>query len=458
LLTNYCGSMFFAQLRYSSLITAIQYIIDLVVLNLFLHLLPINFQTPLLIHIYISVAWIVIATKNEFYTVYRFSKVTYIVKQLFVQFVFFFLVLYAFIGFFKQPIISRLALGQYFIIVCLTISTLKLLGYFLLMEYREKVKGSLRNVVIIGKNKKTDQLRKVFEERREFGYNFKKQFAPKAEGFKVHDCFSYIQENSIDEIYCSVSELKNEEIGKFISFADNNLKTLKFIPDNKNIFSKKLKFEYYDYIPVLSLRDIPLDSPINAFIKRTFDVVFSLFVIIGLLSWLTPILALLITWESKGPVFFRQTRNGIDNREFYCYKFRSMAPNNNADHIQATKNDMRITKIGKFIRKTSIDELPQFYNVLFGTMSVVGPRPHMVKHTNEYATSVDKYMVRHFVKPGITGLAQVRGYRGEIEQEADIQNRIKFDIFYIENWSLFLDLKIIVQTVLNAIKGEAKAY
>ncbi len=135
-----------------------------------------------------------------------------------------------------------------------------------------------------------------------------------------------------------------------------------------------------------------------------------------------------------------------------------MAPNKNADNVQATKNDMRITKIGRFIRRTSIDELPQFYNVLFSTMSVVGPRPHMVKHTNEYAASVDKYMVRHFVKPGITGLAQVRGYRGEIETENDIQNRIKFDIFYIENWSMFLDLKIIVQTVLNAFKGEAKAY
>ena len=326
------------------------------------------------------------------------------------------------------------------------------------MEYRERIKGNLRNVVIIGKNKKTDQLRNVFKERTEFGYDFKKQFSPKAKDFDLQDCFNYIQENNIDEIYCSVSELKNEEIAKFISFADNNLKTLKFIPDNKNIFSKKLKFEYYDYIPVLSLRDIPLDNPINAFIKRSFDIIFSLMVIVGLLSWLTPILALLITLESKGPVFFRQTRNGIDNREFYCYKFRSMAPNKNADDVQATKNDMRITKIGKFIRKTSIDELPQFYNVLFGTMSVVGPRPHMVKHTNEYASSVDKYMVRHFVKPGITGLAQVRGYRGEIEQEADIQNRIKFDIFYIENWSLFLDLKIIVQTVINALKGEAKAY
>ena len=219
-----------------------------------------------------------------------------------------------------------------------------------------------------------------------------------------------------------------------------------------------MKFEYYDYIPVLSLRDIPLDDPINAFLKRTFDIFFSLLVIIGLLSWLTPILAILITLESKGPVFFRQTRNGIDNREFYCYKFRSMAPNKNADSIMATKNDMRITKIGKFIRKTSIDELPQFYNVLFGTMSVVGPRPHMVKHTNEYSFKIDKYMVRHFVKPGITGLAQVRGYRGEIEQESDILNRTKFDIFYIENWSMFLDLKIILQTFLNAIRGEDKAY
>jgi putative colanic acid biosynthesis UDP-glucose lipid carrier transferase len=181
-------------------------------------------------------------------------------------------------------------------------------------------------------------------------------------------------------------------------------------------------------------------------------------VILGLLSWLTPLLAIIISLESKGPIFFRQKRNGIENKEFYCYKFRSMTLNNDADRFQASKNDMRITKVGRFIRRTSIDELPQFYNVFFGDMSVVGPRPHMVKHTNEYANKVDKYMLRHFVKPGITGLAQVRGYRGEIESEADILNRIKFDIFYIENWSLFLDIKIVFQTVLNAIKGEDKAY
>ncbi len=450
--------MFFKQYRYSGFIIPISYLIDLLIINLLAYYLPLQFRYPVLLYTYINLAWIIIAIKSQFYVVYRYTKVTRILVLIFHQFFFFFLILYAFIGFFKQPNMSRLALAEYLGLSLILISAIKFFSYYLLMNYRRKIKGNLRNVVVVGKNKKAEQLVLVFNERREYGYNFLKQFSLKTLDFNIEECFSYIINQNVDEIYCSVSELKNEEITKFINFADNNLKTLKFIPDNKNIFAKKLKFEYYDYIPVLSLRDIPLDNPINAFIKRSFDVAFSLIVIVGLLSWLTPILAILITLESKGPVFFRQTRNGIDNREFYCYKFRSMAPNKNADNIQATKNDMRITKIGRFLRSTSIDELPQFYNVLFGTMSVVGPRPHMVKHTNEYAASVDKYMVRHFVKPGITGLAQVRGYRGEIETDSDIQNRIKFDIFYIENWSLFLDVKIIVQTIINAFKGEAKAY
>lgn len=450
--------MFSNQYRFSGFFTLISYIIDLMVINLFAYFLPINLYEPALFHSYISLGWVIVSVKNEFYKVYRYTKVPIILRKLFTQFFFFFLILYAFIGFFKQPNMSRFALAQYFLLVFWVVFLIKFINYVLMMNYRERVKGSLRHVVVVGKNKKTAQLIQVFEDREEYGYEFKKQFCPQEETFNIQDCFDFIIQNKIDEIYCSVSELRNSEIMEFINFSDNNLKTLKFIPDNKNIFAKKLKFEYYDYIPVLSLRDIPLDDSINAFLKRSFDIVFSIVIIIGLLSWLTPLLAILITLESKGPVFFRQTRNGIDNREFYCYKFRSMAPNQNADDVQATKNDMRITKIGRFIRKTSIDELPQFYNVLFGTMSVVGPRPHMVKHTNEYATSVDKYMVRHFVKPGITGLAQVRGYRGEIENDTDIQNRIKFDIFYIENWSLFLDIKIMVQTIINAVRGEAKAY
>ena len=450
--------MLFKQHRFSGLITPISYLMDLLVVNLFTNFLPINFQNPWLFHSYISITWLIISFKNEFYEVHRYSKVVVILRKLFTQFVFFFLVLYAYIGFFKQPLMSRLALGKYFLLVFAGVFILKFLNYILLMQYRSLWKGNIRNVVVIGKSKKANQLISVFQDRKEFGYKFRRQFSTKDQNFDLITCFRYIVNNDIDEIYCSVSELRNDEIASFIDFADNNLKTLKFLPDNKNIFAKKLKFEYYDYLPILSLRDIPLHNPLNAFVKRLFDIVFALVVIFGILLWFGPLLALLIRLESKGPIFFIQKRTGFDNREFQCFKFRSMAINEDSDDKQAAKNDMRVTKIGRFIRKTSIDELPQFYNVLFGNMSVVGPRPHMLKHTDEYANRVDKYMLRHFVKPGITGLAQIRGYRGEIEKESDIQNRIKFDIFYVENWSFILDIKIIVQTVLNAFKGEEKAY
>ena len=245
---------------------------------------------------------------------------------------------------------------------------------------------------------------------------------------------------------------------KMIDFADNNLKVLKFIPDNKEIYTKNLDFNYYGLIPILSLRKIPIDNPLNKFLKRLFDIILSLIVIVGILSWLTPILALFIKIESKGPVFFKQKRNGLDYKEFYCFKYRSMRPNPDAHLHQIRKGDPRVTNIGKLIRKTSIDELPQFINVLKGEMSVVGPRPHMVSHTHMYAEKIDKFMVRHFVKPGITGLAQVSGFRGEVEDDVFIANRVKYDIFYLENWSLLMDIKIVFQTVFNAVKGEDKAY
>ena len=450
--------MFYKHDKFGFLVYPMSFLVDLLIINLFAYFLPLRFEYPVLFHLYITLAWLLISLRNSFYKIYPYSKVTRVLRLLSRQFFFYFLILYAFIGFFKQPNMSRLALAQYGALVFATISTIKFISYYLLMRFREKVKGDLRNVVVIGRNKKTAQLIRVFNRRVEYGYRFKKQFCPNEGAFDLQACFQYIIDNDIDEIYCSISELRNNEITAFINFADNNLKTLKFLPDNKNIYSKKLKFEYYDYLPILSLRDIPLHNPINAFIKRSFDILFSLVVIVGLLSWLTPLLAILIRIESKGPLFFMQKRTGLDNRDFYCYKFRSMALNKDADQQQAKKDDMRITRIGRFIRKTSIDELPQFYNVLFGHMSVVGPRPHMLKHTDEYAGKVDKYMVRHFVKPGITGLAQIRGYRGEVQKDSDIQNRIKFDIFYIENWSFLLDSKIIVQTILNMFRGEEKAY
>src|SRR5699024_8491757 len=224
------------------------------------------------------------------------------------------------------------------------------------------------------------------------------------------------------------------------------------------ILSRKMIMEYYGVLPIISLRKIAVDESLNKIVKRAFDIIMSLLVLVGILSWLTPLLAILIKLDSRGPVFFKQKRNGLDYQEFYCYKFRSMHPNLTADLHQVSRGDQRITRVGRFLRKTSLDELPQFLNVLFGDMSVVGPRPHMVSHTHMYAEKIDKFMVRHFIKPGITGLAQVSGYRGEVETEKDIINRVKYDIFYLENWSLFLDLKIIFLTIYNIIKGEDKAY
>ena len=444
--------------RYSSLIRPLFGFMDLVIINMAVFYIEINLKNVYAFCLYISISWIIIAVKNHFYEIHRYTRLIKIVPLLFRQIIFFAIALYAYIGFFKQPLMSRLALGDYLLLVFLLIGIFKFLTIFLLKKYRSVLGGNIRKVIVIGNNEKTRQLIQTFKTRLDFGYKFDAQFSIKDEDFTMENCFDYIIENDIDEIYFSVAELSNKQINKLKDFADNNLRELKFIPDNKEIYSKKLKYEYYDYIPVLSLRVIPIQEPVSQFIKRFFDILFSLFVIVFVLSWLTPILAIYIKLESKGPVFFKQSRNGFNYKEFECYKFRSMTPNKDAHLHQATKGDNRITKVGAFIRKTSMDELPQFFNVLFGDMSVVGPRPHMVSHTNMYAQRIDKFMVRHFVKPGITGLAQVSGFRGEVEKDDDIVSRVKYDIFYIENWSLLLDVKIILQTVTNAIKGEEKAY
>lgn len=369
------------------------------------------------------------------------------------------LVVFAFSGLYYKINILPETIFKYVGSVFLLISIFKFALYYLLQRYRVSFGGNFRITAILGKNKQTQALEEFFTENPEYGYSHTKTFSFKnITDEEIEACFRFMKEEKVDEIYCSLSQLTNSQLNKVVDFADNNLKLVKFLPDNKDVYSKKLKYEYYDYIPILSLRNIPLEDSVNQFVKRVFDIVFSSLVIVFLLSWLTPLIAILIKLESKGPVFFKQSRNGFNYREFDCYKFRSMMPNKTAHLHQATRGDQRVTRVGKFIRKTSIDELPQFYNVLFGDMSVVGPRPHMVSHTNMYAKKIDKFMVRHFVKPGITGLAQISGYRGEVETDKDIIGRVKYDIFYIENWSLLLDFKIIFKTLINTIRGEEKAY
>ncbi|RLD30831.1 MAG: undecaprenyl-phosphate glucose phosphotransferase [Bacteroidetes bacterium] len=451
--------MIFKTGRYSGFLRPISYIIDLLII----HVLAYQFFESNFLFlnyvIFVSIVWIIIAVRSNFYEIYRFTRVTKILSLVGKQGVLFFLLVFAFFGFYSELGQTPLSIITYALQVILYITIAKLAIYYLLKKYRVLLRGNLRRVVIIGLNQKTDQLRKFFEDNPEYGYNLKQIFDLSGpDKASMEDCLDFIKNNNIDEIYSSVAELSNENITKLTEFADNNLKILKFLPDNKEIYTKRLDFTYYGFLPILSMRKIPIEEPFNKFIKRGFDIALALLIILGVLSWLTPLLGLIIKLESKGPVFFKQRRNGLDYKEFFCFKFRSMRPNPMAHLHQVRKDDPRITRIGKIIRKTSIDELPQFINVLKGEMSVVGPRPHMVSHTHMYAERVDKFMVRHFIKPGITGLAQVSGYRGEVEDENHIINRVKYDIFYLENWSLLLDLKIVSQTIYNALRGEERAY
>ena len=449
----------FKRGRFSGYIRPISYLIDLSIINVLAFMFFSNNFQILNFVIFTSIAWIVLSLKSNFYEIYRFTQVVKILSLISKQFVIFVLIIFAFFGYYGEVNKNPIEIFKYILLVFLFVTIFKLAIYYLLKKYRRLFGGNYRNTVIIGKNRKTDQLEKFFLDNPEYGYQHQETFDIRGRNkVSIEECFDYILNNEVDEIYSSVAELTNNELLQLIDFADNNLKILKFLPDNKEIYTKKLDFTYYGFLPILSLRKIPMEEPFNKFIKRVFDVVLSLLIIVGLLSWLTPILGLLIKLESSGPVFFKQKRNGLDYKEFYCYKFRSMTPNPLAHLYQATKEDERVTRVGRIIRKTSMDELPQFINVLKGEMSVVGPRPHMVSHTQMYAGRIDKFMVRHFIKPGITGLAQVSGYRGEVESDVDIIKRVRFDIFYLENWSLLLDLKIAFQTVYNAIRGEEKAY
>ena len=447
--------------RYSRFLRPISVFIDIVVVNSFIFLFFFYNDVLLgkLTYIIFSFLWIISSLLTRFYEVYRFTKVLRIFTIIFYQFVLFTVLVFAYLGATESNVPNSFIILLYINYCFIPIVGFKLLLYYGLQRYRLGFGGNFRKTIIIGNNEAVTELKGFFGSQKELGYENRKTFHFESpESFDIESCFTFILNNNIDEVYCSVNELKKDQIKSLVLFCENNFKILKFISERGGILSKKLQSDTYGFSTVQSLRPMPLSNDYNTFIKRFFDIVFSFLVIVFLLSWVTPLLGLLIKIESKGPVFFKQTRNGLKFKEFRCLKFRSMVENKTADTQQATKNDVRVTRIGRFLRKTSIDELPQFFNVLLGDMSVVGPRPHMIKENERYAKSIKKFMVRHFVKPGITGMAQVKGFRGEIETETDIINRVKYDIYYLENWTILLDLNIIFLTSVNFLTGQKKAY
>jgi putative colanic acid biosynthesis UDP-glucose lipid carrier transferase len=362
------------------------------------------------------------------------------------------------------------ALSRLFIIVVLSSIPIALLInrflYLAIYQYFKKKDYLMSKVVVIGYNNLSKKLVNYLEEdgihKEIVGYCEENENIHELSHYpilsNIDSAFEVCREHGITEIYSTIAPEHNPSIYRLIQNADQNCIRFKIVPDLGFFINKKMYIDYLKEIPVMMLRKEPLEDLGNRVKKRVFDLVVSSLVLIFILSWLVPLIAFLIWLESKGPVFFKQERSGKDNKVFYCLKFRSMYVNEQSHLQQATKNDRRITRIGRFLRRTSLDEFPQFINVLKGEMSIVGPRPHMLKHTDEYSQLIGMYMVRQFLKPGITGWAQVNGLRGETQTVSQMQQRVEHDLWYLENWSLILDLKIMYLTVFNTFKGDKNAF
>ena len=355
----------------------------------------------------------------------------------------------------------------FLIILGLSLSVERLILRYIVKRYRTKGRN-LRFVVLVGSSRSMNELYHEMTEQDWSGYRVLGYFDYERNFDMPEECKYLGTPDMVEEflevnkhvhyLYCGLRDIYKNDIIKIISLCENNLVRFYSVPNMHNYVQNMVYLDAVGSVPILKLRSENISRLGNKFLKRAFDIVFS-----GLfLCTVFPIVLIIVTIVTKitmpGPVFFRQKRNGLNDKEFYCLKFRSMKVNADADKLQATKDDPRKTKWGNIMRKTNIDELPQFINVFLGDMSVVGPRPHMLKHTEEYSKLIDKYMVRHLVKPGVTGWSQVTGFRGETKELKDMAGRIRGDIWYIEHWSFWLDIYIIYKTVANVFKGEEKAY
>jgi putative colanic acid biosynthesis UDP-glucose lipid carrier transferase len=336
--------------------------------------------------------------------------------------------------------------------------------YKIVRKYLEFSGFETRDVVIVGITSSGRALQEFFEKDPTSGYRFKGFFSNEiVPGYRnltiggFDDIKEYCVKESIDEIYFALPLTHQHLLKELSRFADDQLIHFRIAPDFSNIVNRRGSTFLVNSVPVLTTRREPLGLLANAYMKRVFDIVFSLLVICTVFPFVFPLIALAIRLDSEGPILFKQLRPGKRNKLFECYKFRTMYVNNNTE-LQASKDDRRITRVGKFLRKTNLDELPQFFNVLFGNMSVVGPRPNLVCHLEEYSKKISDYKIRHFITPGITGYAQVNGLRGETREPGLMEKRVQYDVRYLENWSLMLDLKIIMLTVWNMVRGDKNAY
>ncbi len=402
----------------------------------------------------------------EFLTRSLSQEIITVIKTILIQDTFIIIVLF-FVS--RNPLEAKWFMGCF---IAIQFVTLPFCKYFTRWYYASTLNKGKRaiSVLVVGAGELGMNFNSIICNNYQFGYKIAgfvddvpKPYLNGQYLGKIADLDNVLQERQeVNDVIIALPNSAIDKIKYAVKVSEENGKRVRLIPDYFAL-STSVTITSFGTLPLVSLRKIPLDDAELRFFKRAFDIVFSCFFFVFIASWLFSILAILIKLNSKGPVFFIQERWGLNNKKIFCYKFRSMVSTSkdvdeNGVYQQATKNDSRVTSIGKFLRKSNLDELPQFLNVLKGEMSIVGPRPHPTPLNLYSKNTINNYMLRHLVKPGITGWAQVHGYRGETKDAESMQKRIDFDIWYIENWSFWLDCQIIIQTVINMIKGEKNAY
>lgn len=340
-------------------------------------------------------------------------------------------------------------------VLMLSMIMLRFIERTIIKWYRQSG-GNIRSITLVGDDPELANIKKKLMTNPTLGYRVAGEYK---------DVDEFIQQVSEDkqldmgdELYLCVTYREKDKIKRISHLCDQRLVNFFYIPISVECLGINLRREMLDDIDIYTLYEQPLQIPVNRLIKRFCDVVITLFFFGIAVSLFLPIIWVMIKIQSPGPLLFKQQRTGLDGKTFTLYKFRSMHVNAKADEQQCSKNDPRKFKFGCLMRKLSIDEVPQLWNVLKGDMSIIGPRPHMLAHTDEYSQLIDKYMVRHFVKPGITGWAQVTGFRGETKELWQMEERVKRDIWYMENWSFWLDIRILWLTLKAMLVRNENAY
>ena len=367
-------------------------------------------------------------------------------------------------------VIREVAFSRTFILILLVCFPLILgvnrFSYFAIHKYIKKRGTYVNKIIIVGYNEMSKKLAKYFEEEgintELIGFIEEPLNVNELSNYpiltNINNAIEIAKKMDVQEIFSTIMPEQNQAIYHLMHDAENNCVRFKIIPDFSVFLKKPVVVDYLSDMPVLALRGDPLEDMGNRIKKRILDLMVSAIVLLFILSWLIPLIAIIVKLESKGPIFFRQLRSGKNDKPFFCLKFRSMRMNDAADQVSATRDDPRVTRIGRFLRKSSLDEFPQFINVLLGEMSLVGPRPHMLKHSSEFSMMVAHYMSRQFLKPGITGWAQINSYRGEIRSREEIEGRVASDLWYFENWTIWLDIRIMFLTVYQVFAGHKNAY